>query len=182
MRDPTLLQVNVKLEWICSYPKKYYEPNMYFFIFCVHQKILGSSSMHVVTKPCAIYDFVVADSLRDGLVGAPPQLWHRHRKMVASCYSYTAMSTYLNLMNKHASNLASACIKKFDKVDVGQMLDLMSSMSIKITAEIMLGRSSRAEKESETVHHHMKGLKEILNYRTIHRPENSRIAPIGWLK
>lgn len=137
--------------------------------------------MHVVNKPRALYDSVVVDSLRDGMVGSPAELWHRHRKMVANCFSYAAMATYLNLMNKHASNLSTVCWKKVDKIDGGQILDLLNSTSIKILAEIMLGQDRRTERASEKVHQHMRVVKEILSYKNIHHPELALITPIWWL-
>lgn len=57
----------------------------------------------------------------------------------------------------------------------------VSSIAIKIIAEIIVGPNSRSERESERFHHHVKHVKQLLNYRTIHRPENSLISAVWWL-
>lgn len=133
-----------------------------------------------MNKARYLYDFIFIDSLRYGLISSEPEIWHSHRKMTARCFAYKTLPTYLNMINKHASSLVSDNPRNGDTFEGEDIQDLLSSKSIKIISEILVGANSRSEHASEILHHHVKGIKQLINYRLIHRPENS-LAPIWWL-
>lgn len=134
---------------------------------------MSSSNQHILNKPRALYDFVFIESMKNGMLSSHAQLWHAHRKMTAPLFLYKRFPAYLAMINKYSSRISLACPKMEDTLKGEKIEDLLSSVSIKIISEFLVGQNSRSERESDNLHHLVRNVKWLMNYRMIHRPENS---------
>lgn len=121
--------------------------------------------------------------MRHGLIASDPEVWHPHRKITARCFTYKALPSYLQTINRHADGLLKDFLeveKTGAPVSGDNLYNRLSAHSIQVVAEVVFGEGGVSEEESELLHDHVQSVKKIFTYRVLRNPLNL-ILPFWWL-